>query len=54
MQGCVCVVLKIAGFKYKCKPRAFICMKSLPLVKGWDVGDFTFYLKPSLQKNLSW
>ena len=29
-QGCVCVVLKIAGFKSQCKPRAFFCRKTLP------------------------
>ena len=52
MQGYLCVVKKIAGFNYQCKTRALLCRKALPLVKGWDVGDFTFYLKPSLQKNL--
>ena len=29
-QSCVCVVLKIAGFKSQCKPRAFLCRKNLP------------------------
>ena len=41
----MCVVLKISGFKYQCKPMAFICRKTLPLVKGWDVVAFTFYLR---------
>ena len=52
-QSCVCVVLKIAGFKSKYKPRAFLCSKTLPLVKGWDVGYFYFlyYNKLSLQQH---
>ena len=29
-QGCVYVVLKISGFKYQWKPRAFLCRKTLP------------------------
>ena len=29
-QGCVCLVLKIAAFKSKCKPRTFLCKKTLP------------------------
>ena len=29
-KGCVCVVLKITGFKSQCKPRAFLCMETLP------------------------
>ena len=29
-QGCVCVVLKIAGFKYQCKPRDFLYSKTFP------------------------
>ena len=50
----MCVVLKIAGFKYQCKPRAFLCRKNLPMVKGWDVGCFYFlyYEKLSLRQHL--
>ena len=36
----VCVMLKIAGFKSQFKSRSFLCSKTLPLVKGWDVGCF--------------
>ena len=48
------VVLKIAGFKSQCKPRAFLFRKTLPLVKGWDVGCFYFlyYNKLSLKQHL--
>ena len=38
MQGCVYVVLKFSGFKYQCKPRAFLYRKTLPLVKVWYLG----------------
>ena len=41
-QGCVCIVLNIAGFKSQCKPRVLLCMKTLP--PGWKAyhlqGDF--------------
>ena len=30
-QGYMCVVLIIEGFKSQCKPRAFLCRKTLPL-----------------------
>ena len=29
-KGCVCVVIKIAGFKYQWKPRDLLCRKTLP------------------------
>ena len=50
----MCVVLKTAGFKSQYKPRAFLCRKTLPLVKGWDVGCFYFlyYDKLSLRQHL--
>ena len=50
----MCVVLKISGFKSKCKPRAFLFRKTLPLVEGWDVGCFYFlyYNRFSLRQHL--
>ena len=48
------VVLKIAGFKSQCKPRAFLCSRTLSLVKWWDVGYFysLSYNKLSLRQHL--
>ena len=59
MQGCLCVVLKIAGFKSQCKLRVFLYRKTLPLVKGWYLGFFYFlyqdklYLRKHLLGNLA-
>ena len=50
----MCVVLKTSGFKSQCKPRAFLCRKSVLLVKRWYVGCFYFlyYDKLSLWQQL--
>ena len=52
-QSCVCVVLNIAWFISQCKPRAFLCRRTLSLVKGWDVCCFYFpyYDKLSLRQH---
>ena len=39
----VCGAKKCTWFKSQYKPKVFICSKTLPLVKEWDVGACYIY-----------
>ena len=39
----VCGAKTCAGFKPQWKPKTFLCRKTIPLVKGWYVGDFCLH-----------
>ena len=50
----VCGTKKCTGFKYKCKSKASLCRKTLPLVNGWGVGACYIHYATDPAATLAW